>query len=977
MGKRSKEKSFSRHITRLLLCLVGISLAVGFAGLYGVISRLMTRDFISEAESRKHQVSLVLQNRHREIEHELSKFARDNAVRVSLMLAMRQQIEESVEKNYPFRNGVFFMAREKSDPQIVPALPEPYERFQTILNETSDLETEYPSIIWEGNFVGIYAIAVKYQDKIVGDAFAIHDLSRDNKFRIHGGFSRTSSLLAVENAMGKDLIDASTRPVPEGVFDDRFQNSESANYPMEDDTIFLPLEGNRHFVLVESAESLQKSKIALIWKFAGIGALILTLTVGLSFAIASMISMPVRNLVYQAMEIAQAPSDRFLNENAIQYAEFKKLASAFNQVVGSLNEAREALAQEARKELDLQEKRYRTLVETSPAGLFAVDENLNILFANRTLEQISGCSRESICEMGLNDLIHPRDLQKMFRKDDEEGEGKRLFQHGRYEVRWLREGGDLVWTDLMITPVMEDGKRLYQVYVTDISERKKSQEQRDLLAAAVEQTAESISIADADKLVRYINPAFEKMSGFSREEAIGKRQDLTWRNQCDDASLKEIDSVLETGGVWKGRLTNARKDGTLYESKTVISPVRNADGNITNFVTVKRDITNESRLEKQLIQAQKMQAIGTLAGGIAHDFNNILSAIMGYTEMCLLQAPEDTKIPTRLERVLHACSRAKELVKQILTFSRQTNQEKNRIQIHLIVKEALKLLRATLPSTIEIRQQVASDSGFIWGDPTQIHQVLMNLCTNAAYAMREKGGTLAIQVEDVELSLEETRKYLDLEPGRYVRLTVGDTGAGMDRQTLARIFEPFFTTKKQGEGAGLGLSVVHGIVKGHGGVIRAYSELGQGSTFQVLLPRVSSDSVAEEKPLAPLPGGSERILVVDDEEYIVDMAEEMLINLGYKVTAKTNSLEALKLFDSDPDQFDLVITDQTMPHMTGDDLSEHMLNIRPDIPIILCTGFSEFMTPEKAASSGIKGFIMKPFITREMAVAIREALNKH
>jgi len=422
-------------------------------------------------------------------------------------------------------------------------------------------------------------------------------------------------------------------------------------------------------------------------------------------------------------------------------------------------------------------------------------------------------------------------------------------------------------------------------------------------------------------------------------------------------------------------MVDKKKDGTPYKVEASISPIRDNTGTIINYVTIERDATHEAELETQLRQVQKMEAIGTLAGGIAHDFNNILAAIMGYTEMALYDVPEGTALRRKLEQVIKAGYRGKDLVKQIITFSRRSEQERRPMRVSPIVKEALKLLRASLPSTIDIRHTIATHSGMVLADPTQIHQVLMNLCSNAAYAMREKGGVLEVSLADVDVDSDVASPYPDLDPGAYLKLTVSDTGHGIDRAIIERIFDPFFTTKKPGEGTGMGLAVVHGIVKNSGGTIVVDSEPGQGSTFNVLFPRVDGDFLPEVDAAAPMPRGKERILFVDDEEDLVGMVQQMLERFGYSVVAKANSLEALEVFKAQPDHFALVITDQTMPYMTGADLAQELMRIRPDIPIILCTGFSEVITADEAKALGVREFVMKPFTAREITETMRRILD--
>ncbi len=327
-----------------------------------------------------------------------------------------------------------------------------------------------------------------------------------------------------------------------------------------------------------------------------------------------------------------------------------------------------------------------------------------------------------------------------------------------------------------------------------------------------------------------------------------------------------------------------------------------------------------------------------------------------------------------LEEVLKAGRRARDLVKQILAFSRQSSQERQTIQINNIIKEALKLLRASLPSTIEIQQDIRSDS-LVLADPTQIHQILMNLCANAAHAMREKGDLLEVSLTDVVLDSDDLASQLDINPGKYLKLTVSDTGSGMTQDVLERIFDPFFTTKRREEGTGMGLSVVHGIVKSHGGAITVYSEPGEGSTFDVFLPAAEQVTKLETEPDIALPTGNERILFVDDEPSIVDLFKKWLRALGYEVVTRTSSVKALELFKDEPDRFDLVITDMTMPNLRGDRFAKEILKIRSDMPIILYTGFSEEISEEKAKGMGIKAFAMKPISHLDIAKTIRQVLD--
>ena len=385
-----------------------------------------------------------------------------------------------------------------------------------------------------------------------------------------------------------------------------------------------------------------------------------------------------------------------------------------------------------------------------------------------------------------------------------------------------------------------------------------------------------------------------------------------------------------------------------------------------------------AKYERQLQQVLKIQAIGTLAGGIAHDFNNILFPIVGYTELTMDEVSEDSVAHKNLEEILKAAHRAKNLVQQILTFSRQSDQERKPIKAQNIITETLRLLRASIPASIEIIHKIQDDCGHIMGDPTQIHQVIMNLCTNAYQAMQDKGGKLEVILTEIDVGYEEMIDKVGMQPGKHLRLLVKDEGCGMEASVLDRIFEPYYTTKEQGKGTGLGLSVIHGIVKNHRGDITVKSTPGKGTIFQVYLPLIEDvDPDVEFESTDGAIKGEERILLVDDEEQIVAMEQQMLENLGYRVTARTDSAEALKVFAEHPQNFDLVITDMTMPHMTGDQLAQKMLDIEPNIPVILCTGFNQGITEEKALAMGIQKFVMKPVVKKELATTIRTVLDQN
>ncbi|MEW6500237.1 MAG: MASE3 domain-containing protein, partial [Thermodesulfobacteriota bacterium] len=525
-----------------------------------------------------------------------------------------------------------------------------------------------------------------------------------------------------------------------------------------------------------------------------------------------------------------------------------------------------------------------------------------------------------------------------------------------------------------------DGRLVRLEIATDITERKAVDEELrsvredwERIFAAIGDVA---TIQDPDHRIIRANRQAGEVLGIPAEELIGRF--------CYEVFHGGSEPCEGCPGLFTGRDMTTHRAEIVHErlGKTFALsayPVRGPGGELVRIVYLARDITELKTLERQLRQAQKMEAIGTLAGGIAHDFNNILTPVLGYSEIIAESLPADNPMVEPAREVLKAGRRARDLVKQILTFSRQAEQERRPIEVRLVVKEALKLLRSTLPATIEIRQAIGPECGMVLADPTMIHQVMMNLCTNAYHAMKEKGGVLGVSLDEVAIGPGDYLTALQLMPGPYLRLTVSDTGCGMSPQILERIFEPYFTTKAPEEGTGLGLSVVHGIVTSLGGHITVYSELGQGTTFHVYLPCYREERQGEGAAAGggpALPTGHEHVLVVDDEPTITELVQQMLEGLGYRVTSANDPRAALEWFAAQPGQFDLVLTDMAMPHMNGAELARQLLARRPGLPVILCTGFSEIINEEKAKTLGICRLLMKPVLRDELARVVREALDQ-
>jgi PAS domain S-box-containing protein len=522
----------------------------------------------------------------------------------------------------------------------------------------------------------------------------------------------------------------------------------------------------------------------------------------------------------------------------------------------------------------------------------------------------------------------------------------------------------------------------------EVLERAVEERTRELRASEAqyktlfESIRDIILVADLDRNIISANQAFTEVFGYSLEEVLGRRTRMLY---ADHAQFDRLGGKLERAGrdpLLLMTIDYLKKSGETFPGETRIFGFKDTEGKTVGIMGIIRDVSDriraeeeKARLEAQLHQARKMEAIGTLSGGIAHDFNNILAIIIGNAELAQDDIPEGSSAHRFITEVVKGGLRARDVVRQLLTFSRKSRERKKPLVLSPIVKEALKLMRSTLPATIDIRQSIPDRLPAVEADATQIHQIMINLCSNAADAMAEEGGELDVRLEPVVLEAAEAAFDSDILPGDYVRLTVADTGDGISTGDAERIFEPYFTTKPVDKGTGMGLAVVHGIVKGHGGGIRMRRRNGRGVAFEVFLPALERPAETEAASGGSVVGGTERILFVDDEPAIAQMNRWRLEKLGYRVEIATDPVAALARFRSAPEGFDLVVTDMTMPKMTGDRLTRELLKIRPDLPVMLCTGYSDRISRETAAAYGIRKFVEKPVDVRDLAVFIREVLD--
>ncbi|SDU36212.1 PAS domain S-box-containing protein [Desulfobacula phenolica] len=632
------------------------------------------------------------------------------------------------------------------------------------------------------------------------------------------------------------------------------------------------------------------------------------------------------------------------------------------------------------------ENHYRKLFEGSNDGIILFDFNGNIMRGNSKIQEVLGYSEKEFCHMQIKN-IHPSSEW-----DISDKQMKNVIDQGKtkFESKYLKKDGTII--DIEVSgSVIDRKKNLILGIFRDITDRKTAQkklwESNELFKKVFNSQIDAIFVFTAGMLRIAVdcNKAATELFGYTKKEIINKP---AGKFHVNESYFKNFEHQLysetnKTGVFQLHDYCMKKKDGTIFPTEHTVLEIKNDSGKRTGWISIVKDLTEQKKmleekaiLETKLQHAQKMEAIGTLAGGIAHDFNNILFPLIGFAEILKEDIPKESPLQELTDEIMTASLRARDLVKQILTFSHQMNQEITPLKVQLILKEVIKLTSNIFPSTINIEMDIDDTCKKILADPTQIHQLTMNLITNAYHAMQSCGGTLFISLKPVKFKYD-TIPTADFLPGDYICLSIEDTGSGIKEEIMDKIFDPYFTTKGVDKGTGLGLSVVHGIIKQYKGEIMVDSIPEKGTCFKIYLPVIEETEETIVKPIPrDLPKGTERVLLIDDEPPVLKIEKTMLQRLGYHVVTESNSAKAIDLFKTQSDTFDLVITDMTMPGITGDMLSKEIIKIKPAIPIIICTGFSEIITAQKAREIGIKEFLKKPVVLSDLALSVRNALEQ-
>lgn len=622
---------------------------------------------------------------------------------------------------------------------------------------------------------------------------------------------------------------------------------------------------------------------------------------------------------------------------------------------------------------------FTNIVELSEDAIISIDAQQRIRLFNKGAEAIFGYQAAEVLGEPL-DILLPARFQgrhRMHVAGFAASADSMRSMNERGSIVGVRKDGTEFPAEATITKFTVKGESVLSVRLRDITQRRRAEEGLQRLAALVESSDDAIIGKSLDGTIISWNKGAERIYGYAASEVLGRHISILVPPEGRDELPRLFARVARGDSVNRLETVRVAKDGRRIDISLSLSPVKDATGSVIGMSAIGRDITEQKRLDTQLRQAQKMETIGALAGGIAHDFNNVLNLLSGHAELAALRLPLASPARDHLQEVIAASQRATELVRQILVFSRRTQQERRAVALQVVVEEVRRLLLASLPSSVEFRQHMDAAPAVVLAEPSQIHQVLLNLCANAEYAMRNKSGVLDLHLRTVSLDAKFAQTHPPLQPGPHVKLTIRDTGVGMVPEVQERIFEPFFTTKPIGEGTGLGLATVYSIVKSHGGAITVESAPGRGARFDLYFPRCDETLDILSKPQAPVKGSGEHILLVDDETSLLRLWTVALTDLGYHVTAFSGSRDALDAFLKAPDTFDLVVTDQTMPQMSGEALARELLRMRPQIPIILCTGHLPQAGGTRIAPVGIRATLIKPISRLDLSLTIYRLLTEN
>jgi two-component system, cell cycle sensor histidine kinase and response regulator CckA len=621
------------------------------------------------------------------------------------------------------------------------------------------------------------------------------------------------------------------------------------------------------------------------------------------------------------------------------------------------------------------EAKYRSMFENALHGIYRTTLDGRFMSCNPAVAEILGYDSpedlmSSVCDIGSQIYVNPRRRDELFEMT---GKGQEVKN---FEAEFYRKDGSRRWVRLSARPVFDSDSQLLYIdgIFQDITEQKQTEETLIKLSQAVEQSPVTIVITDTKGVIEFVNPKFVQLTGYSREEVIGKDPGILKSGATSPEAYRRLWETISSGNVWAGEFVNKKKNGETFSERATISPIRNKDGVITHYLAIKEDISDRKLLEAQLLQSQKMESVGRLAGGVAHDFNNMLSVIIGCAQLAMLRVPEGDKVWQYLNQISKAAARSSDITRQLLAFSRKEVISVKRVNLNAKVIETQATLGRLIGEDIDLSFKPATNIWTIEADPSQLDQILVNLAVNARDAM-PGGGFLSIETANVRIDPTYCQYQLDARPGDYVQLIVSDSGSGMDSETLAHIFEPFFTTKEVGKGTGLGLATVYGIVRQNNGFVTVYSEPGQGTSFKIHFPRLAAAADVEEEAGAPVVTGSGTVLLVEDDPLVREMALQMLDEIGYQVILADSPQHAIEICRRDDLQLDLILTDVVMPGMNGKAMVETIESFRPNLKVLFMSGYTSDLVAQRGVVDEGTYFIQKPFDIYSLNEKIQDTLS--
>ncbi len=961
-----KERSLSGILISAIMIVVLISISFTSGITYLLLKRHIEREFREKFKVQRHQAKSLLSLRISQLKGRLRNLINDNTIKVTLLLGVIPQLRERMEMLYFPENGAYFYVEGtiERDKLIIPSPSELHkELIKRILSTDKEMEL-FES--FKGRPLLLLSKTIERRYEKVGRAVCLYFLDQDRgllkdiRLTARGEiYYRSGKRDAIGLISGKRIILPDNSHLIEDAVEVEVGEKKGLISKLD---IFSGL------LLFSDLSPLEKTKKEVLLILLSLSIAALSLGIGIALILAKRLSNPLKLASERAQKISEGEYNLDLPPpDEMPYLELKVMTQAFNRMLNSL-----------RKALEESESFYKAIFEASGTGLTIVDKDTTILLCNKVFEKLSGYRREEIeGKMSLTEFVHPDDRERMLEYARLRRIDPSMAPH-EYEFRFLDKEKNL--KNVFISVGMIPGTKKNIASLLDITPIKKIQE------ALRESERRFRELFESSKDVIYVykdgegflemNPAGEELFGYSRNKF---RKIKFQKLFLDPKECIKFEEGIKRKGFVKDFEAALKGNGErIIEALITATEFRDEKGNIIGHRGIIIDLTERKRLQLQLFQAQKMEAIGTLAGGIAHDFNNILNAILGYAELLLMDKGRSEQDINAIKQIKNAALKASELTKQILTFSRKAELKLSPIDLNMEIRGAVKLIERTIPKIIGVELKLSESLPLIRGDSIQIEQILLNLAINSRDAMPE-GGKITIETKYVSLDEEISTKIPGIEKGDYVMLKVSDTGCGMDRETMSRIFEPFFSTKPEGKGTGLGLSTVYGIVKAHGGHITVDSMPGVGTTFKIYFPVIKGEngeiSQKDIEENASVPYGKETILFVDDEESLLKLGKEVLCRYGYKVITAENGKKALEIYQRE--KVDLVILDLIMPEMDGKECLKRLSEIDPDIKVILSTGYSIGEMDLGKEGIYIKGIIRKPFNLKEMLKEVRRVLDRN